>query len=142
MAHTILVPYDGGAQADDVLPLACATVAGSQGRVVALCVTRLPSWSRDPLPAAGDAAERAVMARALWATRCYDGVLATRLVRTRRVADAIVREAVALHADAIFLALTAGRPWQRGRRAWVAWEVVRRAPCRVLLTYPPALRTG
>jgi len=71
--------------------------------------------------------------------RRYDGIVETRLVRARRAAAAIVGEAVEIGADAIFLPLARGSMWRRWRHARVAWAVVRRAPCRVLLCYTPAL---
>ncbi len=136
---TILIPYDGSEQADDLLHLACHDV-GTEGRVVALYVTRVPpSLPLDGLPPHMDAAGNDALDRAERVTRRYDGILETHLVRARREADAIVGEAGAIAADAIFLPLARGSVWRRWRRARVAWEVVRRAPCRVLLCYTPAL---
>jgi len=137
--RTILVPYDGSSQADDLLHLACEVV-GAEGRVVALYVTRVPpSLPLDPLPAHVDAAGNDALDRAERVMRRYDGIVETRLTRARRVRDAIVGEAGAIGADAIFLPLASGGVWRRLRRAWDAWTVVRRAPCRVLLGYSPDL---
>ncbi len=137
--RTILVPYDGSAQADDLLHLACQDV-GNGGRVVALYVTRVPpSLPLDPLPAHMDAAGNDALDRAERVTRRYDGLVETRLVRARRVADAVVGEARETGADAIYVPLASGGIWRRWRGARVAWAVVRRAPCRVLLCYAPAL---
>ncbi len=137
--RTILVPYDGGEQADDLLHLACQEVGG-EGRVVALYVTRVPpSLPLDPLPVRVDAAGQDALDHAERVTRRYDGVVETRLTRARRVADAVVGEAAETGADAIYMPLTRGGMWRRWRAAWRAWEIVRRVPCRVLLCYAPAL---
>lgn len=136
---TILVPYDGSEQADDLLRLACAEVGG-EGRVVALYVTRVPpSLPLDGLPVRVDAAENDALDHAEDVTRRYDGVLETRLVRARRGVDAVVGEAREIGADAIFLPLASGGVWRRWGHARAAWKIVRRAPCRVLLCYTPAL---
>ncbi len=140
--HTILVAYDGSAQADDLLCLACDVVA-AEGTVVALYVTRVPSsLPIAPLPAHVDAAGRAALDHAERVMRRYDGVIELQHMRAHRVDDAIVEAAVALDADAIFLPLPAGRLWQRWRWARLAWVVRRRAPCRVLLSYQPAVSLG
>jgi len=137
--RTILVPYDGGEQADDLLHLACQEV-GDGGRVVALYVTRVPpSLPLDGLPLRVDAAGQDALDHAERVTRRYDGIVKTRLTRARRVADAVVGEAAATGADAIYVPLARGGTWRRWRAAWMAWEIVRRAPCRVLLYYAPAL---
>ncbi len=137
--RTILVPYDGSTQADDLLHLACEVV-GAEGRVVALYVTRVPPLlPLDPLPAHVDAAGNDVLDRAEQVMRRYDGIVETRLTRARHVRDAIVGEAGEIGADAIFLPLASGGIWRRLRCAWDAWAVVRQAPCRVLLGYSPAL---
>ncbi len=137
--RTILIPYDGSAQADDLLRLACEEVGGD-GRVVALYVTRVPpSLPLDPLPARVDAAGNDALDHAERVTRPYDGVVETRLTRARHVADAIVGEARETGADAIYMPLGQGSIWRRWRRARAAWRIARRAPCRVLLCYVPAL---
>jgi len=137
--QTILVPYDGSAQADDLLHLACQEV-GDAGRVVALYVTRVPpSLPLDPLPARVDAAGNDALDRAERVTRCYDGIVETRLTRARHVADAVVGEARATAADAIYVPLERNGIWRRWRQARAAWRIVRRAPCRVFLCYVPAL---
>ncbi len=137
--RTILVSYDGSAQADDLLHLACQEVGG-EGRVIALYVTRVPpSLPLDPLPAYIDAAGNDALDHAERVTRRYDGVVETRLTRARHVADAIVGEARATEADAIYMPLERSGIWRRWRRARAAWRIVRRAPCRVFLCYVPAL---
>ncbi len=137
--RTILIPYDGSEQADDLLHLACHDV-GTEGRVVALYVTRVPpSLPLDGLPAHMDAAGNDALDRAERVTRRYDGLVETRLTRARRVASAVVGEARETGADAIYLPLASGGIWRRWRGAQVAWAVVRHAPCRVLLCYTPAL---
>jgi len=137
--QTILVPYDGSAQADDLLHLACQEV-GAEGRVVALYVTRVPpSLPLDPLPARVDEMGNDALDRAERVTRCYDGIVETRLTRARHVADAIVGEARATEADAIYVPLERSGIWRCWRRARAAWRIARRAPCRVLLCYVPAL---
>jgi len=137
--RTILIPYDGSEQADDVLHLACQEV-GNGGRVVALYATRMPpSLPLDPLPASVDAAGQDALDHAERVTRRYDGIVETRLVRARHVADAVIGEARDTEADAIYVPLARGGMWRRWRRARVVWAIVRRAPCRVLLCYTPAL---
>jgi len=137
--RTILIPYDGSVQADDLLHLACQEVGGD-GRVVALYVTRVPpSLPLDPLPARVDAAGNDALDHAERVTRPYDGVVETRLVRARHVADAIVGEARETAADAIYVPLGQGSMWRRWRRARLAWEVVRRAPSRVVRYETPSL---
>ena len=139
MAKTILVPYDGSEQADGLLHLACQEV-GNDGHVVALYVTRVPpSLPREGLPARVDAAGQDARDHAERVTRRYDGIVETRLTRARHVADAVVGEARETGADAIYVPLTRGGMWRRWRAARVAWEIVRRAPCRVLLCYSPDL---
>jgi len=137
--RTILVPYDGSEQADDLLHLACQEVGG-EGRVIALYVTRVPpSLPLDPLPERVDTAGNDALDHAERVTRCYDGIVETRLTRARHVADAVVGEARATGADAIYVPLERSGIWRRWRRARAAWRIVRRAPCRVLLCYAPAL---
>jgi len=137
--RTILVPYDGSEQADDLLHLACHEV-GDAGRVVALYVTRVPpSLPLDGLPARVDAAGQDALDHAERVTRRYDGIVETRLTRARHVADAVVGEAAETGADAIYVPLTRGGMWRRWRAARVACQIVRRAPCRVLLCYSPDL---
>ncbi len=136
---TILVLYDGSEPADDLLRLACEAVGG-EGLVVALYVTRVPpSLPLEGLPAATDAAGNDALDHAERVTRRYDGLVEMRLVRARRVADAVVGEAGEIGADAIFLPLARGSMWQRCRHAWTAWRIGRRASCPVLLSYQAAL---
>lgn len=135
MLRTLLVPYDGSASADDVLHLACNAVSGATGRVVVLYVARISLVDPQPsMQRPGDGDGFRALDHAQQITRQYGGMVETRLVRARSVVTAIVTDADAIRADGIFLVLGPGCLGQRWRHAWMAWQVMRRAHCPVLLT--------
>lgn len=138
--HCLLVPYDGSAHADAALRLALDVTGAGQGRVIALAVTWVPrSLPLDPLPSSFDRLENDALDRAEAAASCLGRAIETRLTRARDMAQAIVRAADDVEADAIVLA-TAPEPylWQRWQHARIVRAVRRQAHCLVLVGSRPS----
>ena len=157
---SILVPIAGGQLDDDIVQTAGRLAAeenedlGEGGAVIeALWVFEVPmALPLDtPVPDAELKRARNALARAKAVGEEYEGVeVATAVVRARRMGEAIVREARRRGVEAIVLAaeeptrLRGGVLYggMQGLRDTFVGEttryVVNKAPCRVILTAPPA----
>jgi APA family basic amino acid/polyamine antiporter len=157
---SILVPIFGNPLDDDIVQTA-GRLAGEtrddleeEGAVIeAIWVFEMPlSLPLDaPLPEAQIRRAREALARAKAVGEEYEGVeVATAIVRARRTGEAIVREAKRRGVEAIVLAAEepsrvrggalfggAGGPLEN-YVGDITKYVIRRAPCRVILTAPPA----
>ena len=131
---TILVHYDGSESADAMLRLAWQVV-GARGRLIALYTTRIPaSLPLDWLPSWIDNDGNKMLDRAEVLAAAQGVAIETTLTRVRRPVDAIIAEARACEAAAIFLPQPSWRrPWRRLRAVITACSVLRRAPCPVLV---------
>jgi len=138
MPRTLLVALDDGARSDDLIRLAC-DLAGVEGRVIALAVTPVhPSLPLLGLPAVIDQRARDALRRAQDLARCHGYVIETRMRRGRSVARVIVLQAHCVEADAILLGLASPRfSWLAPRLSRTARDVLREAPCPVLLEHYP-----
>lgn len=157
---SILVPILGTALDDDIVQTA-GRLAGethddleSEGAVIeAIWVFEIPlALPMDaPLPEAQVKRAREALARAKLVGEEYEGVeVATAIVRARRAGEAIVREARRRGVEAIVLAaeessrvrggaLLGGRGGPLENYVGeVSRYVISKAPCRVILTAPPA----
>ena len=157
---SILVPILGTALDDDIVQTA-GRLAGethddveSEGAVIeAIWVFEIPlALPMDaPLPDAQVKRAREALARAKLVGEEYEGVeVATAIVRARRAGEAIVREARRRGVEAIVLAaeessrvrggaLLGGRGGPLENYVGdVSRYVIAKAPCRVILTAPPA----
>jgi nucleotide-binding universal stress UspA family protein len=132
--ESVLVPYDGSAEADALLRFACEVVTGKR-RVIALYAERVPpSLPLDPLPASFDLEGNRALNHAETLAWHHGVSIETTLTRVRHVADAIVGEARLEGVDAIFIPLGKRRwPWQAWLLPSMVRAVMRRAPCPVLL---------
>jgi APA family basic amino acid/polyamine antiporter len=158
---SIMVPIFGNELDDDIVQTA-ARLAGSQhddldteGAVIeALWVFEVPlALPLDvSLPEAQVARAKAALARAKVVGEEYEGVIvATAMVRARRAGQAIVSEARRRGVEAIVLAAEEPSRVRGGARLGsagpldnylgeVTKHVIRKAPCRVILTAPPDAR--
>jgi basic amino acid/polyamine antiporter, APA family len=157
---SILVPIFGSRLDDDIIQTAGRLAAetrdgpGQGGSVIeAVWVFELPlSLPLDaPLPEAQVLRAREALARAKAVGEEYEGVsVATTVVRARRIGQAIVTEARDRAVEAIVLAAEepsrirggalfggAGGPLDN-YVGEITKYVIRKAPCRVILTAPPA----
>jgi basic amino acid/polyamine antiporter, APA family len=157
---SILVPILGTALDDDIIQTA-GRLAGetrddleSEGAVIeAIWVFELPlALPMDaPLPDAQVKRAREALARAKLVGEEYEGVeVATAIVRARRAGEAIVREARRRGVEAIVLAAEESSRVRGGSLFGgvggplenyvgdVSRYVIAKAPCRVILTAPPA----
>jgi APA family basic amino acid/polyamine antiporter len=156
---SILVPIFGRSLDDDIVQTA-GRLAGEtrddlqeEGAVIeAIWVFEVPlSLPLDaPLPESQVKRAREALARAKLVGEEYEGVeVATAIVRARRVGEGIVREARRRGVEAIVLAaeepsrvrggaLLGGAGPLENYVGEVTKYVIRRAPCRVILTAPPA----
>ena len=155
---SILVPIFGSPLDDDIIQTAGRLAAddhdGPTGPVIeAVWVFELPlSLPLDaPLPEAQVQRARAALARAKAVGEEYAGVtVATTVVRARRVGQAIVTEARERGVEAIVLAAEEPSRIRGGTRfggssgpldnyvGEISKYVIRKAPCRVIITAPPA----
>jgi basic amino acid/polyamine antiporter, APA family len=157
---SILVPILGTALDDDIVQTA-GRLAGetrddleSEGAVIeAIWVFEMPlALPMDaPLPDAQVKRAREALARAKLVGEEYEGVeVATAIVRARRAGEAIVREARRRGVEAIVLAAEESSRVRGGSLFGgvggplenyvgdVSRYVIAKAPCRVILTAPPA----
>ncbi|HJS94234.1 MAG TPA: amino acid permease, partial [Solirubrobacteraceae bacterium] len=157
---SILVPILGTALDDDIVQTA-GRLAGetrddleSEGAVIeAIWVFEIPlALPMDaPLPDAQVKRAREALARAKLVGEEYEGVeVATAIVRARRAGEAIVREARRRGVEAIVLAAEESSRVRGGSLFGgvggplenyvgdVSRYVIAKAPCRVILTAPPA----
>jgi APA family basic amino acid/polyamine antiporter len=157
---SILVPILGTALDDDIIQTA-GRLAGetrddleSEGAVIeAIWVFEIPlALPLDaPLPDAQVRRAREALARAKLVGEEYEGVeVATAIVRARRAGEAIVREARRRGVEAIVLAAEESSRVRGGSLFGgvggplenfvgdVSRYVIAKAPCRVILTAPPA----
>jgi basic amino acid/polyamine antiporter, APA family len=157
---SILVPILGTALDDDIIQTA-GRLAGetrddleSEGAVIeAIWVFEIPlALPMDaPLPDAQVKRAREALARAKLVGEEYEGVeVATAIVRARRAGEAIVREARRRGVEAIVLAAEESSRVRGGSLFGgvggpldnyvgdVSRYVIAKAPCRVILTAPPA----
>ena len=160
---SILVPVFGGPLDDDIVGTAGRLAAedseeGEGGPVIeALYVVEMPmSLPIDAsVPEDRVAAGRRALARAKEVGEEYEGVeVATAMIRSRSVGETIVAEARRRGVEAIILAaeeptrmrggaLLGGRGGPRDRFVGeMTRYVVEKAPCRVVLTAPPAGEDG
>ncbi len=155
---SILVPIFGSPLDDDIIQtagrLANDDHDGPGGPVIeAVWVFELPlSLPLDaPLPEAQVERARAALARAKAVGEEYAGVtVATTVVRARRTGQAIVTEAREREVEAIVLAAEEPSRIRSGSRfgsssgplenyvGEISKYVIRKAPCRVIITAPPA----
>jgi basic amino acid/polyamine antiporter, APA family len=159
---SILVPIFGNTLDDDIVQTA-GRLAGEtrddleeEGAVIeAIWVFEIPlSLPLDaPLPEPRVRRARAALARAKAVGEEYEGVeVATAIVRARRIGEAIVREARRRGVEAIVLGAEepsrvrggalfggAGGPLEN-YLGDITKYVIRKAPCRVILTAPPVNR--
>jgi APA family basic amino acid/polyamine antiporter len=155
---SILVPIFGGPLDDDIIQTAGRLAAddheGRGGPVIeAVWVFELPlSLPLDaPLPEAQVERARAALSRAKAVGEEYAGVtVATTVVRARRIGQAIVTEARERGVEAIVLAAEEPSRIRGGARfggssgpldnymGEISKYVIRKAPCRVIITAPPA----
>ena len=154
---SILVPIFGTPLDDDIVQtagrLASADDEGIGATIEAIWVIEvplsLPLEAR--LPEAQIKRARAALARAKAVGEEYDGVeVATATIRARRAGDAIVTEAQRRGVEVIVLAAEEPSRIRGGARLGgiggpldnfvgdATKHVVRKAPCRVILTAPPA----
>jgi len=157
---SILVPIFGNSIDDDIVQTAgrLASAAGDDDRdgatIEAIWVFEVPlSLPLDArLPDAQLKRARAALARAKAVGEEYDGVeVATATIRARRAGEAIVAEARRRGVELIVLAAEEPSRIRGGARLGgiggpmdnfvgdATKHVVRKAPCRVILTAPPAL---
>ena len=157
---SILVPILGTALDDDIIQTA-GRLAGdtrddleSEGAVIeAIWVFEIPlALPMDaPLPDAQVKRAREALARAKLVGEEYEGVeVATAIVRARRAGEAIVREARRRGVEAIVLAAEESSRVRGGSLLGgvggplenyvgdISRYVISKAPCRVILTAPPA----
>jgi basic amino acid/polyamine antiporter, APA family len=157
---SILVPIFGSALDDDIIQTA-GRLAGetrddidSEGAVIeAIWVFEIPlALPMDaPLPDAQVKRAREALARAKLVGEEYEGVeVATAIVRARRAGEAIVREARRRGVEAIVLAAEESSRVRGGSLLGgrggplenfvgdISRYVISKAPCRVILTAPPA----
>ncbi len=157
---SILVPILGTALDDDIVQTAGRLAAEEDDEMVeggavieALWVFEVPMAQPldSPVPDAELKRARAALARAKAVGEEYEGVeVATAVVRARRAGEAIVREAKRRGVEAIVLAaeqpvrtrggvLYGGKEGMRDTYVGETTRyVVTKAPCRVVLTAPPA----
>ncbi len=158
---SILVPLFGNALDDDIVQTAGRLAAdehadeaeGAGATIEALWVFEIPlSLPLDaPLPEAQFKRARAALARAKAVGEEYEGVeVATATVRARRAGEAIVTEAIRRGVELIVLAAEEPSRIRGGARLGgiggplenflgdATKYVVRKAPCRVILTAPPS----
>lgn len=131
---TILLPYDGSEAADALLRLACQVV-GTRGRLIALYSTRISaSVPLEPLPAWIDKEGNDALDHAEMVAAAQGIAIETVLTRVRRPIDAIVAEARACEATAIFLPQPSWRrPWKRLHVIFTAHSLLRQTSCQVLV---------
>jgi basic amino acid/polyamine antiporter, APA family len=157
---SLLVPIFGNALDDDIVPTA-GRLAGEtsddlevEGAVIeAIWVFEMPlALPLDaPLPEAQVRRAREALARAKAVGEEYEGVqVATAIVRARRAGEAIVHEARRRGVEAIVLAAEEPSRVRGGSRLGgaggplenyvgeITKYVIRKSPCRVILTAPPA----
>ncbi len=157
---SILVPIFGGALDDDIVQTAGRLAAAARdddeegATIEAIWVFEVPlSLPLDArLPDAQLKRARAALARAKAVGEEYDGVeVATATIRARRAGEAIVAEAQRRGVELIVLAAEEPSRIRGGARLGgiggpmdnfvgdATKHVVRKAPCRVILTAPPAV---
>ncbi|HLJ69621.1 MAG TPA: universal stress protein [Chloroflexota bacterium] len=153
LVRTFLVPYGGGARASQMLRLACQLAAIDGDRVVALYVNLVhPTLPLRELPDELDRPGRLTLLHASTVAEAVPGSPASfryeaMLVRGRDLSRSIVGQARILQADAIFMAPRQRRPWWRRVLSGLlststTSQVVRLAPCAVIVGYPPGCRAG
>lgn len=134
--HRILVPFEGGAEAERALELACRLASEHRATITAVTVIEIPAH----LPAAAHMIEEEAEARRLLAQAhaLADGYgvrVIGRVLRGREAGAALVEEVI--RTDAELVVLGARRKQRIGRRAALFGRTVRfvleRAPCRVML---------
>ena len=132
---TVLVPYDGSAASDRMLRMACDAAAARGGRVVALALTQVHrALPLANLPPVFDEPGWRALFHAEEVAKQRGTSIEPRLRHTYDAGRTIVREAHALQADAIFLALKPPRfSWLPLRLGGTARTVMRGAPCPVIL---------
>lgn len=122
----ILVPFEGGPLSEDALEVACGL---TEAEVTALHVLATPS--RLPI-----GAEEVAVARAEEIGRELNARVATQVVKAVEVADGVVETAAAIGADAIVMSLRHKHaPGETPVLSHTVSRVLRRAPCRVIITY-------
>ena len=135
----LLVPLDDRPESFDALDIACRLAADDGASITALSVLEVPPLL--PIDTHLEDAERAVrrlLERAGATGDSYGVKVATELVRARDAASAVVERAKSDHAEVIVI----GAPrttLQRSPKFAASEsvrEVIRRAPCRVMVISP------
>jgi nucleotide-binding universal stress UspA family protein len=138
--QTILVPHNGGRNADAMLELACQIVKARGGSVVVLAVTEVhPSLPLANLPGHFDEPSWNALVHAENLAKVWGVEIEPRLRRSHDAGRTIVGEAWAIRADSIFLALKPPRfSWLLHQLGKQARAVMRNAPCPVIFGHVPA----
>ena len=131
----IVVPLDGGAEAELAVSLAAELASDQGASITAVVVIELPAEL--PLEAhmlEEEAQARRVLEEARAIAGSYGVRVRARVVRARQPGEAIVAEVKALQADLVVLRV------MPGRRAMLFGKtvdyVLKHAPCRVLVDAP------
>jgi nucleotide-binding universal stress UspA family protein len=135
----LLVPLDDRPESFDALDIACRLAADDGASITALSILEVPPLL--PIDAHMDDTEQAahrLLERAGATGDSYGVKVATKLVRARDLADAVVDRAALDRAEVIVIG--APRTTLRRSPAYAATdsvrEVIRRAPCRVMVVSP------
>lgn len=127
----LLVPLDDRPESFDALDIACRLAADDHASITALLVLEVPPLL--PLDThmqqAEDAARR-LLERAGATGDSYGVKVATEIVRARDVASAVVARATKARTEAIVIAAAVHAARESVR------ELIRSAPCRVLVISP------
>lgn len=134
----IVAPFDGSAESERLLDMACRAASDPGDEVHAVYVIRvsrhLPMTADLPLERA-HAAELFERAHAIADRNCTRLLAVT--VQAREIGPAIVEAAQGC--DTIMLELRSRRRfYERGRLNRTLRYIMKHAPCRVLISYPPA----
>jgi len=136
----LLVVLEPGLDCDCAVDLACRVAAGHGAEIVALAPVVLPL--RRPLELRLPDLERAaheLLESALATGAAYGVDVVPLLVRTRSTVEAVLEQAASRGSEAIVLGSPrAAHDLVPGR---MIEQVLRRAPCRVLLAVAPARRS-
>ena len=135
----LLVPLEDRPESFDALDIACRLAADDGASITALSVLEVPPLL--PIDTHMEDAERAarrLLERAGATGDSYGVKVATELVRARDAASAVVERATSDRTEVIVIGaprLTLQRSPAHAASEWVR-EVIRRAPCRVMVISP------
>ena len=135
----LLVPLDDRAESFDALDIACRLAADDGAAITALSVLEVPPLlPMDTHLADAEQAARRLLERAGATGDSYGVKVATELVRARDAANAVVERATADGTEVIVIGaprMTLQRSPAHAASESVR-EVIRRAPCRVMVISP------